>query len=338
MSDGSRRRGVAFNYQAPTYETAVQLSERRGRSWDAIFADGIKFFKARNGDNQIRILPPSWEGHKHYSFEIKVHREVGPDKQQYLCLNQERAPDRGRCPICAERAELVHTVRTQADKEEVDKMRPSTSGVIFLIDRFRQRETDAGPVIWQISTRTDNEILSQSLIKSSQMYLPIAHPVEGYDVEFNRSGEGLMTRYNGFRVARSSSPVSNDPEQLQRWMDYLDDHPIPEILNFYPESHIRAVWGGQSARRPDPEDGEERRVPAEPAARTREVTQDDMPPPRDTPPWEGEDRVRGNGGRTAAEAAPAARPRAVVDEPPRTSPRGGGVMDRLRQKLNDPGG
>jgi hypothetical protein len=323
MSDrGGSRRGMAFGYQAPTYENAVKLSERRGRGFDSMFVDGIKFFKARAGDNEIRILPPTWVGHKHYAFEIRVHRDIGPDNQQYLCLNQEGSPERGHCPICAERAELVHSARTQTEKEEVDKMRATSSGVIFLIDRVKQRDQDDGPVIWQISTRTDNEILSQSLIKSSQMYLPIVHPTEGYDVEFARSGEGLMTRYRGFRVARSPSPVSNDPDQLQRWMDYLDDHPIPEILNYYSEEHIRTVWRGQSSRRQE-SDAEERR------ANDRQ----------ESPPWEGQDEIRRGQERDVpprddAAERPRETPRAAPEEPRRARV-GASLSDRVRQRLNE---
>lgn len=330
MSDrGNRRRGMAFNYQAPTYQDAVQLSERRGRSFDSIFKEEIKFFKAKAGDNQIRILPPTWEGHKHYSLEIKVHRDVGPDKGQYLCLNQDRSPEPGQCPVCAERAQLVHTIRTQADKEEVDKMRASTSGAIFLIDRFRQRETDIGPLVWQISTRTDTEILSQSLIKSSHMYLPIVHPLEGYDVEFTRVGEGIMTRYSGFRVARSPSPVSDNPDQMQRWMDYLDDHPLPEMLNFYPAEHIRRVWGGQSPAQRQ-EDGERVERTPEPVGRAsrtmdREIRQEDLPPATGQP-WEGKDEIRVE--------RPAERP--ADPPPPRARVEGAtSIHERMKQRLSE---
>lgn len=229
----------SLSYRPPTYEEAKTLSERKGGRFDGIFIDGVKFFKAKGGDNEARILPPTWENPRHYAYEIKLHRDIGPDKQSYLCLDQDGSPEMGKCPVCAERRELSR--QRNIDQKELDALRPQTSNVIFLIDRNKPEE---GPMVWMISIRTVNELIAQSLDKKRQIYLNIVDPIEGYDIEFTRTGEARNTKYTGFKVARAESPLSDNEDQLEEWLNYVDEHPIPEILKFYPSERISLVFRG----------------------------------------------------------------------------------------------
>lgn len=230
----------AFDYKPPTYEEANRLSQRRGSMFDGIVKqNGPKFFKPKGGDNFIRILPPTWENARHYALDVKIHRNVGADKQSYLCLTENEGSTEKVCPICQERQEMA---RVRAPQAEIDALRANTSLFIYLIDRSTESQ---GPQIWGISNRSDAEILSQSLEKRQQVYLPIAHPIDGFDVEFTREGEGLNTRYRGFKVARTSSPITDDPDRFDQWLNYIEDNPIPDILQFYPAERIKMVLHGK---------------------------------------------------------------------------------------------
>lgn len=300
----SRRRS-AMDYQAPSYEEATETSERRTSQYDSIIiSTGPKFFKARGGSNTIRILPPTWDGARHYSYEVKVHNDVGVQKQQYLCLDQnEASPERG-CPLCEERnsPELSH--------EDREKLRAKSRNFIYLIDRHNQ---STGPLLWSISTQSDKEILIQSLIKRTQQYLPIAHPLNGYDVDFHRDGEGLATRYRGFMVSREPTPISTNQSEMRRWIDYIDTHPIPEILQFFPAKHIKQVYYGYAER--------------------DEETQDERPAARSRPPVE--ESSRGRGGydeRDGHEDDPNEPP--FDADPPRSNGGGGDRRARLSERLD----
>lgn len=279
----SRRRS-AMDYQAPSYEEATETSERRTSQYDSIIIPtGPKFFKARTGSNSIRILPPTWEGSRHYSYEVRVHNDVGAQKQQYICLDQnEASPERG-CPLCEERNQQ------NIPYEDREKLRAKPRNFIYLIDR---NNSSAGPLLWSISTQSDKEILIQSLVKRTQQYLPIAHPLKGYDVDFHRDGEGLATRYRGFMVSREPSPLSTNQAEMHRWIDYIDTHPIPEMLQFFPAKHIKEVYYGYA----EPEKNEEERI----SPRSRPPVEDrdhrnNEPDREDGPPWE-DPRGNGNGG------------------------------------------
>lgn len=275
----------AFDYQPPTFEEASKLTERRGGRYDNIIKqDGPRFFKAKAGDNFIRILPPTWDKARHYALPIKTHREIGPDNATYLCLKEnETSPDKN-CPICEERNNLS---RQRAPQKELDALRPQTSLLIYLVDRSNE---DQGPVIWTISNKSDLEILAQSLEKRQQRYLPIAHPIDGYDVEFIRDGEGFGTRYRGFKVARTTSPLHDNPDKLEEWLNFIEDHPIPDILSFYSAERIESVFHGKSA--PTQEEEHQPRIRETPPPVSQSVSEQPTNGHDKEPPFEVEEPRR----------------------------------------------
>jgi hypothetical protein len=233
---------------------------------------GPRTFKAKQGNNTIRILPPTWKDAVHYSYEVKIHNEVGPDRQSYLCLKENEAAPTHDCPLCEERNS------TKLSSEERDKLRPRARNYIYLIDR---KEPNVGPQIWSISTQADKEILTQSLIKRTQRYLPIAHPIDGFDIDFSRDGEMLNTRYRGYMVSRESTPLSTDENEMMSWINYIDNHPIPEILQFYSAEHIREIYHGRRESERDREassrDRDDPRTEEQPDPRRRQPVEEAHP-------------------------------------------------------------
>lgn len=279
------RRNSALNYTPPSYKEAEERRDRSTSQYDSLIVpSGPKFFKARKNNNTIRILPPTWEGAKHYAYEVKVHSDVGVQNQQYLCLVQNEMSPYKECPLCEERN------RPDVSHEDREKLRAKSRNYIYLINRY---ETDQGPLLWSISTQSDKEILAQSLIKRTQEYLPIAHPYKGYDVDFVRDGEGLATRYRGFQVSRESTPISTNENELRRWVSYIDDHPIPEILQFFSPDHILNVFTGHSDTSRSSRERDEDR----PSPRSRRDERDERDERGDNgrPPWEEDERSNGTG-------------------------------------------
>jgi hypothetical protein len=263
-----------MGYTAPSYEEANRMSERRSSMFDGmVVPGGPKMFKARQGPNTIRILPPTWGNAVHYSYEVKIHNDVGPNKQAYLCLKENDASPNKDCPLCEER------YSNRISNEDKDRLRARPRNYIYLIDR---QDTNSGVQLWSISTQSDKEILAQSLIKRTQRYLPIVHPIDGYDVDFRRDGDGLNTRYRGFMVSRESSVLSTKEDQMMEWINYIDSHPIPEVLQFYSPEHIRDIYQGQR----DSDRGER-----DTSSRDRE---EERVEPRHRPPI-GEEPSSGNG-------------------------------------------
>jgi len=280
------KRFSAFDYKPPSYDEVNKFTQKRSSTFDSIIKNtGPRFFKARQGDNTVRILPPTWEGARHYSYEVWVHNDVGPDKQSYLCLKDNSASPEKNCPLCEER----HSPR--ASQKDIETLRPRPRNMIYLIDRYNEEQ---GPLIWSISNQSDKEILSQSLIKRTQQYLPIVHPIDGYDIEFSRDGIGIKTRYNGFKVMRDSSPLSDNEDKMREWIQFIDDNPIPDILQFFSAAHITNVFAGRAVEEEEEQQPRHREMKRD--AAPANGADDDPPfdveepttPPRRRPPIGGE--------------------------------------------------
>lgn len=231
---GSRRgesRSSGYRYQPRTYEQAKKRTERSNSNFDVFIKDSVKMFKVNDGDNNIRILPPTWDGAEHYGLDIWVHYGIGPDNQAYLCLQKMKGEP---CPICDERA------RNKVDEEYEKSLKPNERVLLFIIDRDDEKE---GVQAWPCPPTVDREIMLRTVDKKTGESLPIDSPENGYDVEFTKNGKGLNTKYIGINIARRESELGND-----KWMEFAVDNPLPELLVYYEYDHIMKAFGGQLSK------------------------------------------------------------------------------------------
>lgn len=243
---GSRRgrsieEAVAFRYKERDPEKAKHRAESGGSSSDPWFNKDVSIFKAAEGDNDIRPLPPTWDDAEHYGFEVWMHFGVGPDNAAYLCLNKMKGQP---CPVCEERARVLDD--KDPDQEYADELRPQKRVAAYIVDRAHERE---GAQLWAISARMDSDFMLLQVDKKDGSVLNIDHPENGYDLSFHRKGQGLKTRYSGYQVARRSSPLDND-----KALKFAVDHPIPDQLIYYSYDHIKRAFRGGAAPAPRDDD------------------------------------------------------------------------------------
>lgn len=225
--DSGRGRS-GFQYQ----ERSKADYEKRAagsNDFDTYLKDTVKLFKAHDGPNTIRILPPTWDGAKHYGLDIHVHFSIGADNQSYLCLNEHKDED---CPICEERAKA----KKEGDEDYAKEIRPVGRTLVYLIDRDNEKE---GVQAWAMPAGLDQAIVKVCIDRRTGDTLPIDHPDDGYDVEFEKTGTGIKTKYVGVAISRRSSTLGKDA-----WMQYAIDNPLPDQLNFYSYDHIAKEFGG----------------------------------------------------------------------------------------------
>lgn len=233
---GSRRGGSRFEYRRRDSEEAKRRADSNGKDFDTYVRDNIKFFKPADGPNTIRILPPTWDGATHYGVDIWVHYGVGSDRQTYLCPNKMKGE---RCPICEERQQAVR----EGDDRYAKDLAPTRRVLVYLIDRDHEKE---GVLAWAMPQNLDRDIVKVSTDRRTGEVLPIDHPDEGFDVIFEKKGAKLKTEYLGVQIDRRDSPLGDD-----RWLDFAQEHPLPDQLIYYDTEHIAGVFSGGGVSRGD---------------------------------------------------------------------------------------
>lgn len=259
-SRSSRGGRSGFVYHKRSADDVKKRAEHGGGSdFDVYFNRDIKMYKPKDGDNTIRILPPTWEGAEHYGLDVFVHYGVGPDRQTYLCLHKMKGEP---CPICEER----QRAQRSGDEEYAKELEPKRRVVVYLIDRDAEKE---GVQAYAMPQGTDQDIVKISVDKRTGEVFGIDNPDEGFDVMFERTGTGIKTRYEGIQLARRESSLGNDD-----WLQFAVDNPIPDQLVYYSYDRIAQEFGGsgehrESRDRDDRSDSKSKQRDDEPRQRGR---------------------------------------------------------------------
>lgn len=231
---GGKSRGSSFKYHERDSDAVRKRAEQKGGKFDSILKSGFDSWRPADGENVIRILPPTWDEHDHYGYDIWVHSYVGPDKSTYLCpqkmLNKP-------CPICKAQREAHNA----GEEEDAKQLQPTRRVAVWLLDRDADRPM---PVLWTMSWSQDRDIAALCQNKRTGKVLLIDHPNHGYDILFSRTGKGLNTRYVGLAVDREETAALEDEDELEKVLEYIQENPIPDTLNFYDEAYLANVIEG----------------------------------------------------------------------------------------------
>lgn len=295
------RAASSYAYEARSRASVESRAAKGARDFDKYLAEDVQMFKPNDGDNCIRILPPTWSKPEHYGHDVYVHFGIGPDRQSYLCLHKMKGEP---CPICEERTRALES----GDEKYAKELEPKRRVLVYLIDRDNEKD---GLQAWAMPWTLDRDITSVCVDRRSGEVLPIDHPDEGYDIDFKKAGQKDRTEYSGVMVARRESPLGK-----QAWLDEAIDRPLPDILVYYDYDHIASAFGsggGGSGRRDDSrdddrgrgrdrDDGDARGGRGRDDDRGRDAGRgrdrdDDKPASRDRDGGRGRDRDDDRGGR-----------------------------------------
>jgi len=242
----SKKRGHSnFKYKKRSTEAWKKRAEQSGYNRRSMFKDEVNVFRPKDGDNLIRILPPTWEDAEHYGHEIWCHYGIGPDGESFLDLQKMTGE---ADPIEEERARAL----SDNDKEYANKLQSKKRVCIYIIDRD---EEEKGLQLWSAPWSMDADITTLAVDKRTGEVLDIDDPEDGYDVEFTKTGKGIKTQYGAVAIARKSSPLDND-EALEQAMELS----IPETLLYYPYEEIEKAFnaGGSAYDDDDDDDDDEK--------------------------------------------------------------------------------
>jgi len=234
----TKSKGFVYRGAERSVEGVTRRAKQASSSYDSYIKSEYTQLKVKEGEVSIRILPPTWEDMERWgdSWEIQVwlHYNIGSDSAAYLCLEKMLGKP---CPCCEARAET-------RDEDEKDQLRPAWRGLAWALDRGDEK---AGPQVWNFGGKLFRDIVARSIDKKTNTPILLDDPEEGYDINFNREGTNKEnTNYLGVEVSRDPSPIHNNEKLQDRWVDYIMDHPLPDVLQYYDYDYIQKVLMGKS--------------------------------------------------------------------------------------------
>ena len=210
-------------------ERTIKLSDREGY----INLPEAKWFVVKeNAEHTIRPLPPFWENAEHWGLDIWVHFGIGPDENTYLCLSRMK---KGNCPICEEASKVK-------DEATLYKLKATPRVLQWMIDRDNEK---AGPILWAPPKSFDTDLLSVATSKKNRSAIPVDNPDRGTDVFFKTEGHKPKMKYKSHKC-EEPSVLSTDDNNYNKWLAFVEDNPLPKLLNFYNYDHIYSVFHGKS--------------------------------------------------------------------------------------------
>lgn len=243
---------LKFKYK-PRTAASVEKRAAGTSNFQGIIKDAYKTWRPANGDNFVRILPPTWEGADHFGFDVYSHYQVGPSRATVLCLARMKET---KCPICEAR---IKAERMNEDEATINALRASRQVLVWMID---MKDKDKGPMIWAMAPTIDKELaLSSKDRETGELYM-IDNPETGYNVSFSRTGEGIQTKYSGFQLAKRATSVEDD------WIEFIVGEPLPDCLVWRTYAEIKALFEGEEAE-------EEEEKPAAKKAKVKEPEPED---------------------------------------------------------------
>lgn len=227
-----------FEYRPRTSEEMNKRAHQSSGNREGFFKTEVKVWTPKDGDNRIRILPPTWEDAGHYGLEVFAHYQVGPDNSAFLCRKKHFNED---CPICDARKEALD----DGDEEQSRALNWRKRVIMWIIDR---KEEGKGPQLWSAPWTLDQDIAKQSMDEDGEVF-PLDHPEEGYDVMFTREAGGgkQPPKYTGAKIARKSSPIFDDEEEVEKVLAFISKNPVPDQLVFHEAETIEDAFNGKSS-------------------------------------------------------------------------------------------
>src|ERR1043166_4895514 len=135
-----------------TTEDISRSAKQAGGTYDSYIYSGFARLKVKEGENQLRILPPTWEDLEKYgnSWHLSVftHGNVGPDRGNFLCLDKMLGKP---CPVCEARADCE-------DEDERDQLRVGWRGLAWVINRNDEK---TGPQIWDFPPPLFTDVMAR---------------------------------------------------------------------------------------------------------------------------------------------------------------------------------
>jgi len=204
---------------------------------DEMGLDDTSFFKPKEGRNTIRVLPGVGEMDDYFWTVVGKHYIPGAQHATTCPLITADNP----CPIC----EYVSSLYRSTDSDEKDVAKRIRAQRQYWINVINRDKENLGPLIYPAPKTVFAAIAS--LVRDPD-YGAVYDVDVGTDVVITRTGTGIETRYQ-VQAKRKESPLSDDDDQVAKWLDAtIDLTPIelsddPEEDDYYTRDEEGNLYG-----------------------------------------------------------------------------------------------
>jgi hypothetical protein len=189
-------------------------------------------------------------------LDIFINYGIGPDNAAYLSLSKH---GKGADPI----ADAQREANREGDEELAKKLAPRLRILEWVIDR---QDEDEGPQLFNCPFTVDKAFVNLARDEDTGEVLFIDDPDKGCDIRFYKEGKGLNTDYDASRMKlMEPGPLSDDEEQAEKWLEYIQENPVPNTLNFFSADYISAIFNGAPSKGRTVDEDESPRPKVKPA-------------------------------------------------------------------------
>ncbi len=286
--DAKQRREQIRREMAERHEEAYKRKDDSGK-FKTIFEQRLsadKRFKCTEGEHSLDFIPyragandpHNAEGKFTFSLDVFVHRKVGINEDDYLCLNRNYHK---KCPVCDYQIHL----QKQGETEDaiLKSLNPTRRCLYNVWSHDNSKEEAKGIVIWDVSQWAfDSNLEEQSKKKKGGGYICFSDPDDGKIVSFRRTGMGPMnTKYVAISFEDRDEPIPDEIMDQAMCLDALIHIPTYEEVE-------KAFFGAKneedkprsSRKQPDEDAQEPKEEPAPPKRKTKEPEEEPEPPKR----------------------------------------------------------
>jgi hypothetical protein len=216
------------SYELETAQEEKQESDASGA--------GADFMKLVAGKNVVRFLPPK-VGQRTPFIVVYQHYVKMPGLTSPAVFACPRMMKKEPCGACAKAEELKAT-GNPADADMAKDLFASRRVFANVINRANPED---GPRILGFGKMIHEALLA--IRADEDAGGDYTHPVEGFDIVIEKSGEKLNTKYT-VRPARQSTPLATDDQQMQDWIDM--QHNLAALARVPTREEMQKLFGSSA--------------------------------------------------------------------------------------------
>jgi hypothetical protein len=189
-------------------------SGRFGSIMDATKKASVKLWKCKEDDHEIYFVPYV-VGNQHprlkagkidFVLDVFVHRKIGINEDDFICLNRTYKEP---CPICEHQAEMRE--EGDFDADAVKALNPTRRNIFNIVCMDSAKDEEKGVQVWDVSQWLfTNPLEELSHKKKGGGEIAYADIDEGKIISFRKKGSGVTnTEYTAFEF-KDREPIADE--------------------------------------------------------------------------------------------------------------------------------